>query len=105
MKNADKIKIPVMGLFVLNLLLPDYDYEYVIGYYEQGYKDLCESRNRLYAWRWFWSQVIKSSPVLMREKTLWSIDMLKNYLKIAFRNIVKNRLYNSLNIVGLALGL
>ncbi|MCP4728269.1 MAG: ABC transporter permease, partial [bacterium] len=31
--------------------------------------------------------------------------MLKNYLKIAFRNIVKNRLYNSLNIVGLALGL
>lgn len=31
--------------------------------------------------------------------------MVKNYFKIAWRNIVKNRLYTSINILGLALGL
>ena len=31
--------------------------------------------------------------------------MLKNYLKVIFRNIKNNKLYASLNIVGLAVGL
>jgi hypothetical protein len=31
--------------------------------------------------------------------------MLKNYLKIAFRNLARNRLYSSINIFGLAAGL
>ncbi|MEX2437475.1 MAG: ABC transporter permease [Candidatus Paceibacterota bacterium] len=31
--------------------------------------------------------------------------MLKNYLKIAFRNLFKNRLYSVINIFGLAIGL
>ncbi len=31
--------------------------------------------------------------------------MLKNYLKIALRNISRNKLYSGLNIVGLAIGL
>lgn len=31
--------------------------------------------------------------------------MLKNYLKIALRNLVKNKLHSSINIIGLALGM
>ena len=31
--------------------------------------------------------------------------MLKNYLKIAWRNIVKNKLFSFINIAGLAIGL
>ena len=31
--------------------------------------------------------------------------MLKNYLKIALRNLVKNKLHSSINITGLALGM
>ena len=31
--------------------------------------------------------------------------MLKNYLKIAFRNLSRNKLYSSINIFGLAAGL
>ena len=32
-------------------------------------------------------------------------DMLSNYLKIAWRNLAKNRLHTSINIVGLAIGM
>lgn len=31
--------------------------------------------------------------------------MLKNYLTVAFRNLIKNRLYTAINIFGLAVGL
>ncbi|MEJ7679040.1 MAG: ABC transporter permease [Segetibacter sp.] len=31
--------------------------------------------------------------------------MLKNYLKLAFRNLVRNKIYSSINIGGLAIGL
>src|SRR3569833_456238 len=31
--------------------------------------------------------------------------MLRNYFKIAWRNVVKNRLYSAVNITGLAIGL
>lgn len=31
--------------------------------------------------------------------------MLKNYLKIAFRNLVRSRVYSSINIIGLAVGM
>lgn len=31
--------------------------------------------------------------------------MLKNYLKIAWRNMLNNKVYSALNIVGLAMGM
>ncbi|MCF0064780.1 ABC transporter permease [Dyadobacter chenwenxiniae] len=36
---------------------------------------------------------------------LFSIDMLKNYLKIAFRNLAKHKGYSAINIGGLSLGM
>lgn len=36
---------------------------------------------------------------------LFSIDMLRNYLKIAFRNLAKNTGYSAINIGGLGLGM
>jgi ABC-type antimicrobial peptide transport system permease subunit len=36
---------------------------------------------------------------------LFNIDMLQNYLKIAFRNLAKNRGYSAINIGGLSLGM
>ncbi|QRQ99792.1 ABC transporter permease [Dyadobacter sandarakinus] len=38
-------------------------------------------------------------------KPFFGIDMLRNYLKIAFRNLVKNRGYSAINIGGLGLGM
>ena len=36
---------------------------------------------------------------------LLSPDMLRNYLKIALRNLIKNKAYSAINIGGLALGM
>jgi len=36
---------------------------------------------------------------------LFSIDMLQNYIKIAFRNLARNKAYSAINIIGLSIGL
>jgi putative ABC transport system permease protein len=37
---------------------------------------------------------------------IWrEVQVLKNYLKIAFRNILKNKAYSVINISGLAIGM
>ncbi len=42
---------------------------------------------------------------LIREKQIVKINMLKNYLLIAYRNAAKNKLYAVINIAGLSIGL
>lgn len=40
-----------------------------------------------------------------RIRTLSNLDMLLNYLKIAFRNLVKHKAYSAINIAGLVIGI
>jgi putative ABC transport system permease protein len=46
---------------------------------------------------------VKTLP--SNQKPKWNGVMLKNYLKIAFRNLLKNKLYSIINVCGLAIGL
>ncbi len=57
------------------------------------------------AWLWYWSQVIKAVYYSTRNLFYWKSNMLKNYLKIALRNILKQKMYSVINISGLALGM
>ena len=50
----------------------------------------------------------KAQPYSIPEyRTTYSLhpDMLRNYVKIGFRNLVKNKVYSGINIGGLALGI
>ena len=53
--------------------------------------------------RVFW-QKAKHRRTLIDELT-WRAAMLKNYLKITVRNLVKNKTYSVINIGGLAVGM
>lgn len=48
---------------------------------------------------------IKRKKETYYSKPVNSTDMLRSYFKIAFRNLAKNKVYASINIVGLAIGL
>lgn len=54
---------------------------------------------------WYWWQVVSSILKNYIVSFLWSMTMLKNYLKIALRNIQKHRSYALINISGLSIGL
>jgi len=56
-------------------------------YVSSVYGEILNTKGLKAARRWFWSQFIRSLPGLVITSMLGGISMLKNYLKIALRNI------------------
>ena len=54
---------------------------------------------------WYWGQVLWSIPKSIHTTLIWRFIMLKNYLTIAARNILRHKRYSFLHIVGLAVGM
>ncbi len=69
------------------------------------YQDKYEDDGKLRAYIWYWKQVIYSIPRLFINTIYRNIYMFKNYFKIAVRNIQRHKVFSSINIMGLALGL
>lgn len=77
----------------------------VVGDYEEIYRDLANEQGLHVARSWYWSQVLKSLPMFITNLIFGSATMLKNYFKLAYRNILRHKRYATLNIIGLAVGL
>jgi putative ABC transport system permease protein len=77
----------------------------VVGDYDEIYEEMASEYGYRSARLWYWSQVLKSIPMFATNLIFGSIDMLNNYLKLAYRNILKHKRYAFLNILGLAVGL
>ena len=77
----------------------------IVGDFEEIYTEIAEEKGVLFALRWYGSQIFKGIPILFLKTIYWSVTMLRNYLKIAFRNIQRHKGYSFINISGLALGM
>jgi len=86
-----------MRIYQENYLIAG-DIEEVFHYYvsEKGYSA---------ASLWFWGQALYCLPKYLINCIHWRNIMLKNYIKIAFRNIVKQKGFSFLNISGLTVGM
>lgn len=98
-------KPPRIGAWLLSLFL-NYNYpETVLADFEEIYRDIAASKNVTVARLWYFSQIFIILPSFIKNSMYWSKEMLKNYLKIAFRNIKMNKGYSFINIFGLATGM
>jgi predicted permease len=79
--------------------------EFILGDLEEYYSEKLQRSGRLKANLWYWSQVVKSFHQFEKNIIQWRAGMLKNYLKIAFRNFKKHKVYSFINISGLAVGM
>jgi len=82
------------------------------GDYDAAYRDLVETfeyiaekEGHKKAKSWFWKEVLKSLPGFLKNKSHRRVAMMKNYFKIAFRNIKRNKIFTLINILGLAFGM
>lgn len=112
-KNTQKKTPPRWASRLLPLCCPRELYEEVRGDIDEMYRYRLEKYSKFKADLAFTWEVISSiklrfvghnhsfSPHYQKDHTA----MLSNYLKIAYRNIVKHKAYSSINISGLAIGL
>ena len=72
---------------------------------EETYQEKVLEKGKEKANLWYWENTLRSFPKYLKLELFWRIIMIKNYFKICFRNLVRNKLYSFVNIFGLALGL
>jgi hypothetical protein len=98
-------RFPKFGDWLLRLLARYDDNPHMRGDFDEEFSLIYETEGFVRAWFWYWMHLLRSLPVLIRDILFWRFVMLRNYLKIAFRVIKKQKLYSLLNIMGLAISL
>jgi len=91
--------------FFLKNVIPYEDQENLAGDFEEMYERISRNRGKARALLWYAFQIIKLIPSYFKNYTHWSLAMIKNYLKIAFRNIRRHKVYSFINIAGLSIGI
>jgi putative ABC transport system permease protein len=100
---SGKRKVKVVR--ILRFLLSRDYYLERSGDLEEAFADLREESGPFRARAWLFFQIPKLCFGIFRMHIVWRSIMLKNYLKIAFRNMKRHKGYAFMNILGLAVGM
>ncbi|NVK85858.1 MAG: ABC transporter permease [Cytophagia bacterium] len=103
-----QIQPPKLGRKLLSLLITDKLYDEFEGDLAELFQDRLEGLGKRRARLHYYKDVLLSvrNADLRRKLKLYNpLVMYKNYLKIAFRNLLKYKGYSFINITGLALGM
>ena len=103
--TAKKFSPIYFALKMLKTIASAEDYDFAIGDLEETYLYMAETEGAKKADRWFWREVLKSLPGFVKNGLYRRTAMIRNYFKIAFRNIIRNKVFALINIVGLAVGM
>ncbi|MCP4724995.1 MAG: hypothetical protein GY863_08170 [bacterium] len=98
-------KPPRFAGWLMKRLSHQYHQRSVLGDLEEVYYEIAEDQGVKIARKWYWRQPLMSIKHLMKSIIYWSTSMFKNYLKVIFRNIKRNKGYSFLNITGLVIGI
>ncbi|MCK5148320.1 ABC transporter permease [bacterium] len=86
-------------------LIKDQDTYHLLGDYTELHLDISECHSPLRAHLWYMSQLIMNAVEKLSDSLIWRIIMIMNYLKIAFRQLWRQKGYTLINISGLSVGM
>lgn len=96
---------PKLLELILKHIIPFCDHEHLLGDFEEMYMRIAKDSGKTGALSWYVFQIFKLLPSYFKNYSVWSMTMLKNYIKIALRNLKKYKAYSLINITGLAIGM
>jgi putative ABC transport system permease protein len=96
---------PKIAEWIVRLLARSGNRHSLLGDLEEEYRYVYAEDGRFRAGLWYLGQVIIPVFNFIRSRILWSFVMFENYLKIACRNIRKQKGCSFINISGLGVGM
>ncbi len=96
---------PKIFLWILRRLSVYEDLFAITGDYETEYAAIRQYHGRVLAFLWILRNTIQAAFYYSLFITKWSTVMFRNYLKIAFRNVKRHKVYSFINIAGLTIGM
>ena len=103
--KQSKSRLPKFGDWLLRLLAR-YDVNPQLrGDFDEEFSLIYETKGFVRAWFWYWTHLLRSLPVFIKDILCWRSIMIKNYLKIALRNFQRHKGYSFINIAGFAIGM
>jgi putative ABC transport system permease protein len=104
--NHSKEHPPKLGQKLLSFLTR-YETEYsVSGDCSEEFKERVLADGRRHrALMWYWVQVVYALAAYSKLSSSTGVAMLKNYIKITWRNFRNNKIYSFINVMGLAVGM
>ena len=101
----NKINIPKLSFWLLQLIANETQRFPASGDLEEIYLDKRELHGPVFSFFWLWQQVLRSTPVFLYQSFIWSVVMIRNYLKLGWRNITRHKGFSFINISGLTIGM
>ena len=98
-------KIPKIFKNLIDFFTDYSDKTHISGDYEEIYNSIYLHYGVIRAYLWAVKQIVNLASINLTDSLIWGVNMWKNYLKIAFRNIRKQKSYTLINVSGLAIGL
>jgi putative ABC transport system permease protein len=102
-KNVDRP--PRFFLWILRRLTVYEDLFAISGDYEVEYAGICQNHGRGWAFLWLLWNTIQAAVYYFLFIVKWGTVMFRNYLRIAFRNVKRHKVYSFINISGLTIGM
>jgi len=108
--NSKRIIPPKLATRILTWLIRDDLAEEVLGDLEEKFYSLAERKSLFRARLNYWYQVVnymRPFALTKRERNydMSSVDIYRNYFKIAVRNLARNKGFSVINVGGLAVGM
>ncbi len=96
---------PPLAVRILEHMLDSNVRYAALGDFEERYLARAEAYGLLRARLFYWAQIFILLPSFLKKFILWSVEMFKNYFKVAFRLIKRHKGFSLINILGLAIGM
>jgi putative ABC transport system permease protein len=103
--DTKKQRSPKLAKWLFDRIVRSEEKSTIVGDIEEFFCELGEERGILRAKLWFWTQILVSLPVFIKNSIYWRGIMFRNIIKITFRNISKHKGYYFINVAGLSIGI
>ena len=78
---------PKFGHWLLSRFYGGGDHFTLVGDFGEVYAEIAKNRGTNAASLWYWAQIIKLIPHFLSNSLYWSVQMIRNYLKVENRDL------------------